>query len=84
MHGPTLIGTFAGLQRQLQNPPRKQQEGVMFTGLAVALLFSFNRNFYSSFMLQIIRCSVKKIWENSESYKKVKQITCNFIPQKDC
>lgn len=49
MPGPTPTGRFAGLQRQLQNPPSKKQEGVMFAGLDVAFLFYFNKNSYFLF-----------------------------------
>ena len=48
----------------------------MFAGLDVAFLFCFNKNSYFLFTppdYQSNTCSLKKIWENLESYKKSKK-----------
>lgn len=54
MPGPAPTGRFAGWRQQQRNPPRKQQDGVMLTGLPVGVLFVLKTNFYFPFIVQTI------------------------------
>lgn len=79
MPGPAPTGRFAGWRQQQRNPPRKQQDGVMLTGLPVGVLFVLKTNFYFPFIVQTIgvtyahRKKSGKIQKATIKKKKVKK-----------